>query len=64
LSGSIDTRGPAASYLDFEAFLPAIPLYPGTKPYQTIPFQWSLCRNTGASLSPEGIRALCAAPVC
>jgi Domain of unknown function(DUF2779) len=34
--------GPPAFYLDFEAFLPAIPLYPGTRPYQTIPFQWSL----------------------
>ena len=34
--------GPPALYLDFEAFLPAVPLYPGTRPYQTIPFQWSL----------------------
>jgi hypothetical protein len=34
--------GPPAFYLDFEAFLPAVPLYPGTRPYQTIPFQWSL----------------------
>jgi Domain of unknown function(DUF2779) len=34
--------GPPAFYLDFEACLPAIPLYPGTRPYQTIPFQWSL----------------------
>jgi CRISPR/Cas system-associated exonuclease Cas4 (RecB family) len=29
-------------FLDFEAFNPAIPLYKGTKPYQMIPFQWSL----------------------
>ena len=34
--------GPPALYLDFEAFMPAIPLYPGTRPYQTLPFQWSL----------------------
>jgi hypothetical protein len=34
--------GPPAFYLDFEAVSPAIPLYPGTRPYQTIPFQWSL----------------------
>jgi hypothetical protein len=34
--------GPPAFYLDFEAILPAIPLYAGTRPYQTIPFQWSL----------------------
>ena len=29
-------------YLDFETFLTAIPLYDGTKPYQQIPFQFSL----------------------
>lgn len=34
--------GPPAFYLDFEAFLPAVPLYPGTRPYQVLPFQWSL----------------------
>jgi Domain of unknown function(DUF2779) len=34
--------GPPAYYLDFEAVMPAIPLFPGTRPYQVIPFQWSL----------------------
>jgi hypothetical protein len=34
--------GPPACYLDFEAMMPTIPLYEGTWPYQTIPFQWSL----------------------
>ena len=29
-------------YLDFEAFSPALPYYPGTRPYQVIPFQWSM----------------------
>jgi hypothetical protein len=29
-------------YLDFEAMMPAIPLYDCTRPYQTLPFQWSL----------------------
>ncbi len=33
-----------ALYLDFEAFAPTIPLYVGTRPFQTIPFQWSLHR--------------------
>jgi hypothetical protein len=33
---------PPACYLDFEAMMPPIPLYIGTRPYQTIPFQWSL----------------------
>ena len=34
--------GPPTFYLDFEAMMPPIPLYEGTRPYQTIPFQWSL----------------------
>ena len=29
-------------FLDFETFNPALPFYPGTRPYQMIPFQWSL----------------------
>jgi len=28
-------------YLDFETFMPCIPRYRGTRPYQTLPFQWS-----------------------
>lgn len=28
-------------FLDFETVSPAIPRYTGTRPYQTIPFQWS-----------------------
>ena len=36
--------GPPACYLDFETANPAMPLYPGTRPYQTLPFQWSLHR--------------------
>jgi len=42
LSRRLRGFGPPGFYLDFEAFLPAVPLYPGTRPYQTIPFQWSL----------------------
>ncbi len=38
----LGTFGPPACYLDFEAMMPPIPLYEGTRPYQTIPFQWSL----------------------
>ena len=34
--------GPPACYLDLLAMMPAIPLYEGTRPYQTIPFRWSL----------------------
>jgi hypothetical protein len=29
-------------FLDFETFAPAIPLFDGTRPYQKIPFQYSL----------------------
>lgn len=28
-------------HLDFETFNPAVPHYPGTRPYQSIPIQWS-----------------------
>ncbi|MBW2665961.1 MAG: DUF2779 domain-containing protein [Deltaproteobacteria bacterium] len=39
--------GPPASYLDFETTNPAVPLYPGTRPFQNIPFQWSLHHDAG-----------------
>ena len=39
--------GSPTCYLDFEAMMPPIPLYEGTRPYQTIPFQWSLYTTTG-----------------
>jgi hypothetical protein len=42
LSGRLDGFGPHAFYLDFETFMPAVPLYRGTRPYQMLPFQWSL----------------------
>jgi predicted RecB family nuclease len=35
-------------YLDFEAMMPPIPLYEGTRPYQTLPFQWSLHIDDGS----------------
>ncbi len=28
-------------FVDFETYMPALPLYPGTHPYTMIPFQWS-----------------------
>ena len=36
---------PPLWYLDFETVAPAIPLYPGTRPYQAVPVQWSLHRR-------------------
>ncbi len=40
----LEPLGPPALYLDFEALLPAEPVYTGTRPYQAVPFQWSLHR--------------------
>ena len=48
LAARLSDLGPPTAYLDFETMNPAIPLYPGTHPYEVIPFQWSLHR-TGAS---------------
>jgi predicted RecB family nuclease len=28
-------------FLDFETFNPSVPVYPGTRPYEAVPFQWS-----------------------
>jgi hypothetical protein len=42
LARLLHAYGPPACYLDFEAMMPPVPLYEGTRPYQTIPFQWSL----------------------
>ena len=38
----IATLQPPFSFLDFETFSTAIPLFQGTRPYQRIPFQYSL----------------------
>lgn len=32
-------------HLDFETFTSAIPRYPGTRPYQTLPIEWSVHRE-------------------
>ena len=42
LAGLLRRFGPPACYLDFEAMMPPVPLYEGTRPYQTLPFQWAL----------------------
>lgn len=44
LAQAATSLGPPAYYRDFETFNPGIPIYPATRPYQTIPFQWSLHR--------------------
>jgi predicted RecB family nuclease len=42
LSEALCETGPPAYYLDFETASPVLPLYRGTRPFQNIPFQWSL----------------------
>lgn len=42
LKSALRPFGPPAYYLDFETMSPAIPLYQGTRPYERLPFQWSL----------------------
>lgn len=37
----VDTLAYPRFYLDFEAVGPSIPLFPGTRPYQALPFQYS-----------------------
>lgn len=44
LGSALAGFGPPAFYLDFETMNPAIPLYPLTRPYEHIPFQWSVHR--------------------
>ncbi len=45
-------------FLDFETFNPALPIYPGTRPYQVIPFQWSLhARDRAGDLSHHSFLA-------
>ncbi|MDE2861532.1 MAG: DUF2779 domain-containing protein [Chloroflexota bacterium] len=42
LARALDDIAYPLQFLDFETFSPALPAYPMTRPYQTIPFQWSL----------------------
>ncbi len=44
LGAALRASGPPAFYLDFETMSPALPLYPGTRPYEAVPFQFSLHR--------------------
>ena len=41
LRRSLAALAPPIHFLDFETCNPALPLYPGTRPFQQIPFQWS-----------------------
>jgi hypothetical protein len=41
LKTALQTARYPVHHLDFEAFMPAVPVYRGTGPYRAIPFQWS-----------------------
>ena len=52
LSGALSGATYPLHFLDFETFNPALPAYPGTRPYQVIPFQWSLhMRDSAGNLN-------------
>jgi len=40
-------------FMDFETFMPAIPMYEGTRPYQMLPFQYSLHVVRAPGKEPE-----------
>lgn len=42
-------------FVDFETFMPAIPLFDGTKPYQHLPFQYSIHYKKEKNTTPEHI---------
>ena len=41
LKTALQTARYPIHHLDFEAFMPSVPVYGGTRPYHAIPFQWS-----------------------
>jgi hypothetical protein len=49
LRGFLKKLAPPIYFLDFESFQTAVPLYDGTRPYQQIPFQFSLHVHSGNS---------------
>ena len=44
LADALAALGPPTEYLDFETVSAALPPYPGTRPYERVPFQWSVHR--------------------
>lgn len=53
-AADLDGRGFPVRFLDFESVMLAVPIWTGTRPYQQIPFQFSLhCLDEGGSLTHE-----------
>ena len=42
LASRLEEISSPVTFMDFETFSPAIPIFAGTRPYQIIPFQWSV----------------------
>lgn len=53
LAGFIKQLKYPVSYLDFETYNTAIPLFDGLNPYQQVPFQFSLHRQSAPNAKPE-----------
>jgi predicted RecB family nuclease len=55
LARRLEGFGPPADALDFEAILPEIPVFAGTRPFEVVPFQWSahLWRESGEPAHAE-----------
>ena len=41
LGAEFDGMAPPAHFIDFETIAPALPVYPGTRPFEVRPFHWS-----------------------
>ena len=48
LAPALAELGPAPDFLDFEAIVPEIPVFAGTRPFEPVPFQWSAHLAVGA----------------
>ncbi len=48
LKGALEDIKYPVHHLDFEAFMPAVPLYAGTSPYDAVPFQYSIHRQSAS----------------
>ena len=64
LATALAAAGPPAFYLDFECVAPGVPAFVGTRPYEVIPFLWSLHHDDGAGglahvddIAPPGVEA-------
>src|SRR3989338_2976304 len=57
IKGFLGTLQHPLCYLDFETFSTAVPFYDGVKPYQQIPFQFSLHVDTGEKMEHFGFLA-------